>query len=460
MSTGKLIKIACSLAALVLSVVSVQAASVTLEWDANSESDLAGYNLYYGTSSRDYSGNIDVGNVTEYKVDSLTPGTWYFALTAYNTTNHESSYSKEVSVNLANQNDSVICQVDSDGDGLPDKFENILYTDSHNPDTDGDGIPDGAEFEYWGEDWNADPDGDGVPNILDPDSDGDGIPDGEELAAGFDPADPNSRPGESGDLPLEIFTKSVSSEYFSFETKRNYISPVIIVSPPSINNAEPALSIARQIGPHSFEVRVREWNYQDGSHPAEKVFVLVMEAGRYTLANGAQLEAGTFTTNVTGTTAPFPFQGPFAAAPIVLCSLNSENGGDTAVVRVADITTSGFRSGLQEQEANVQTHVDFEIVSYLALTPSAGTLNGWSYLAGKTGEIYTHEFKKLAYTGFTTAPMVFTGMTTWAGADPASLRFRNLSAASVELEVQEETSLDSEMLHYAPEAVGYFVVSQ
>ncbi len=79
------------------------AADVSLAWDANTESDLAGYRVYYGTSSRQYGGPIDVGNPTpvgnqvSYIVTNLTPGVqYYFAVTAYNSSGSESGYSNEV----------------------------------------------------------------------------------------------------------------------------------------------------------------------------------------------------------------------------------------------------------------------------------------------------------------------------------------------------------------------------
>jgi hypothetical protein len=69
---------------------------VALAWDANSESDLAGYKVYYGTSSRTYTTITNVGKVTTYTVLGLVPGTYYFAVTAYNTSGYESSFSNEV----------------------------------------------------------------------------------------------------------------------------------------------------------------------------------------------------------------------------------------------------------------------------------------------------------------------------------------------------------------------------
>lgn len=73
------------------------AATVTLAWDQNVEVDLAGYKIYYGTASKAYEWFIDVGNVTTYTVLNLSDGvTYYFAVTAYNTSQRESAYSNEV----------------------------------------------------------------------------------------------------------------------------------------------------------------------------------------------------------------------------------------------------------------------------------------------------------------------------------------------------------------------------
>lgn len=73
------------------------AAQIKLAWDPNTESEVAGYRIYYGTSSKSYSGSVDVGNVTSYHLTGLNKGeTYYISVTAYNTSGIESSYSGEV----------------------------------------------------------------------------------------------------------------------------------------------------------------------------------------------------------------------------------------------------------------------------------------------------------------------------------------------------------------------------
>ncbi len=74
------------------------AADVTLAWDPNTESDLAGYRIHHGPASGSYSVHIDVRNVTTYTVTGLAAGqTYYFAATAYNASGSESGYSNSVS---------------------------------------------------------------------------------------------------------------------------------------------------------------------------------------------------------------------------------------------------------------------------------------------------------------------------------------------------------------------------
>jgi hypothetical protein len=76
-------------------------ADVTLAWDPNTQTDLKGYKIYYGTATGNYQWIIDAGNVTTYTVSGLSVGATYFAsATAYNTSGLESSYSNEVSFTL------------------------------------------------------------------------------------------------------------------------------------------------------------------------------------------------------------------------------------------------------------------------------------------------------------------------------------------------------------------------
>lgn len=72
---------------------------VYFAWNANSESDIAGYKIWAGRSTGGYSHSAspkDMGNVLTgfYTVDDN--GQWFFALTAYNTAGTPSDFSTEI----------------------------------------------------------------------------------------------------------------------------------------------------------------------------------------------------------------------------------------------------------------------------------------------------------------------------------------------------------------------------
>ncbi len=80
-----------------------------LDWTAPTENtdgtvltDLAGYNVYYGTQPDNLSHVVKVANpgLTSYVVDSLGSGTWYFAVTSVSTTGIESARSGVISTTI------------------------------------------------------------------------------------------------------------------------------------------------------------------------------------------------------------------------------------------------------------------------------------------------------------------------------------------------------------------------
>ncbi|MFH1943768.1 MAG: fibronectin type III domain-containing protein, partial [bacterium] len=77
---------------------SLFASSAVISWQSNTESDLAGYKIYYGTSSGKYSVILNVGKVVKYEINDLTSNmVYYFAVTAYDQSGNESGFSSEVS---------------------------------------------------------------------------------------------------------------------------------------------------------------------------------------------------------------------------------------------------------------------------------------------------------------------------------------------------------------------------
>ena len=98
---------ACILAIIALSLLGftplVHATrTVTLTWDSDTDTQIVGYRLYYGTASASYGQFVDVGNLTTTTLANLASGTTYFVVvTSYNAVGLESLPSNEVSFDLA-----------------------------------------------------------------------------------------------------------------------------------------------------------------------------------------------------------------------------------------------------------------------------------------------------------------------------------------------------------------------
>jgi hypothetical protein len=94
------------LATLIVFAQVAAAGDVTLLWDPSTEPELAGYQVCYGTSSRQYTTVVNVGNVTTYTVSGLAVGTYYFSARTYDSAGLQSDYSNEVTTVVSGSSDT------------------------------------------------------------------------------------------------------------------------------------------------------------------------------------------------------------------------------------------------------------------------------------------------------------------------------------------------------------------
>ena len=84
-----------------LPVSSIASPSLTLGWNPSPGTNVAGYHLYYGGASGNYSNTVDAGTNTMATVSNLTIGaTYYFAATAYDSDGLESDFSNEINYTI------------------------------------------------------------------------------------------------------------------------------------------------------------------------------------------------------------------------------------------------------------------------------------------------------------------------------------------------------------------------
>jgi hypothetical protein len=84
------------------SVVTVSWTSPTLNTNGTAVTDLAGYHIYYGPTSTQLNQVVDVAgaDVTTFVLSNMSPGTWYFAVAAYNSEKVESGLSAVLPISI------------------------------------------------------------------------------------------------------------------------------------------------------------------------------------------------------------------------------------------------------------------------------------------------------------------------------------------------------------------------
>lgn len=90
----------------------VQSGGTELAWDAPTTNtdgslitDLAGYNIHFGTAPGQYAQYVNVGNTNSYPISALSAlvsshGTYYISVSAYDSSGNESGYSNEITAGL------------------------------------------------------------------------------------------------------------------------------------------------------------------------------------------------------------------------------------------------------------------------------------------------------------------------------------------------------------------------
>ena len=490
-------------------------AQITMAWDPNNEPDLAGYKVYYGSSSTNYEVFADVGNQTTCTLSDLEEGqTIYLAATAYDVTGNESDYSEELtyyvpkvntppiasSSTLTTMQDTIVTGTlsTSDPDGDPLTFSLIttggigtatltnatagVFTYAPNPNATGIDT-----FTFKANDGTADSntaevtititpprdtDGDGIsdedetdlygtdPNKVDTDedglADGDGSLDGIKIDQGSDPADPSSRP----ELPsLEIGEVSVDHTWSRVEFNRSFMNPIVVAKPLSLNDDAPAVVRVCNVDETGFEIRIQEWDYLDGTHAVETVSYLVMERGGYTLADGIRVEAGTFETSTTSSFGAVSFSQSFEKVPVVITAVSSFNETNAITGRLRNITPQGFEFRRQGQELTPGVY-GTQTISYIAWEPSSGMLGGLTFEVNSTDDVVRHDFHTILFDQpFVSIPLFLADMQTTDGGDTANLRWQGKDLYGVNVLIDEEQSKDRETNH-TTEVVGYMAFAQ
>ena len=101
--------------------------TINLNWNANTESDLAGYKIYCSTTSGSYGNPVIVGKITTHQLTGLTNDTpYYITISSMNTVSAESEKVPEITETPINDQDVPTSTITEPANG--DEISGQTYT--------------------------------------------------------------------------------------------------------------------------------------------------------------------------------------------------------------------------------------------------------------------------------------------------------------------------------------------
>ena len=255
----------------------------------------------------------------------------------------------------------------------------------------------------------------------------------------------------------------------TIQLQRHYANPVVFAQPISYDGANTAVVRITNIQSNRFTLFVHEAPDQDGLHGrTESVSYLVLEAGAWDLSNGARLEVGTVHTNdTTGKGMPtasrtwtqINYTTPFAATPVVMSQVQSNNDSDWVKTRQKATNASSFQVAMEPADSQTTAHGS-ETIGWFALTTGSGNWDGHRYEASSTGRAVDHNWYSLNFAQpFTTAPRFLGAVGSYNGIDGTAMRYNrnSLSTTGIEIKLEEDTTADAEVDH-TTENIRYLAI--
>jgi len=253
------------------------------------------------------------------------------------------------------------------------------------------------------------------------------------------------RVGESG---VATFDQPGPDNWTAVTFENSFTDPVVVPGPAQYNGGNPTTVRGRNVTSDGFELQIDEWAYLDDWHTEESVPWLAVENGTHTI-DGQTVEAGT--AEVGSDFTNVSLSGEYSNTPVVITACMSRSGSQPVTTRQRPPSQDGFDVRLQTEEAAGSAST--ETVHYIAVDPDqSGPLVAW-----RQGQV-TDDWSTISYDGFDSPPVVVASQQTFNGPNTATLRYRNRSAGSIDMFVEEEQSKDDETGHIE-EVVGWVALA-
>ena len=227
----------------------------------------------------------------------------------------------------------------------------------------------------------------------------------------------------------------------------DFVNPVILAQPLSFNDGGVAIARITDIQSDRFSVEIQEASNEDGIHTVETFSYLVLEEGIWELSDGTIIEVGIINaTNSSWSNINLSYD--FVDDPVVLTQIQTNNDSNFVKTRHNNITQDGFEVLLENDEANMNSGHGNETVAWMAISSGTGSWDGNTFMAGNTGDQVTHDWHTIDFgNAFNNTPKFLGNIASYYGPDPSGLRYQNLNNGNVEIKIEEDTSIDEEIIH-------------
>jgi len=411
-----------------------EAADIQLGWDPP-PAQVTGYKLYYGTSSGDYSGVVDVGSQTSYNLSGLEGDQgYYFTVTAYDDVGNESPFADEVSATLT------ASYSDPPNPLGADAFDEA--GDSEVSDASGAG----NHVTTTGATWTSQrghafatspkvPVNNGLERVLQ-----------QPIAANL----PNTQSFVSSAVPhlasehIESGEVDVDRQWTRVGFRKAFVDPIVVAKARGDRQAHPAVVGIRGVDAQGFEVQLRSSGDGETPHPAETIGYLVIERGEYVLPNGIQLEVGSVELEGANAASAVIFSQRFSATPVVMTSISGTPESEVVNGRPMMIGKHGFQLLIQTASQDQRTAPPLSI-DYIAWEPSEGAIDGLTFEINRSGPLREEALQTILFQqAFEEAPVFLAEVQEFGTGDALGVCWDYKSAESVEVTVTSNGAATTE----------------
>jgi hypothetical protein len=170
--------------------------------------------------------------------------------------------------------------------------------------------------------------------------------------------------GEAGKI------EEVTDQWQTVDLTYSYTNPVVLASIVTSNGSDQSTVMIKDIASNSFDLRVAEFEYQDGVHSnPETIHYVVMEAGSYSLSNGLTVKVDSVLLETDFDGSPnFESVALELSNYLLVAQIQGANSPVVMDTRITEKMTGSFDMSLMVQEADRDSGANVSaIVGYLAV---------------------------------------------------------------------------------------------